>query len=82
MRMQTLTEQMNNSTQFCPNEECKARGKVGQGTMVIHSRNVHDMAARRAEKRSARKRERCLLGRAHRLNGLSSWSLSFRMKEC
>ena len=36
--MKNITEQMNASTQFCPNQECKARGKVGQGNIVIHSR--------------------------------------------
>ena len=36
--MQTNTEQMNASQVFCPNLECKARGQVGQGTIVIHSR--------------------------------------------
>ena len=28
---------MNASRQFCPNLECKARGQVGQGNIVIHS---------------------------------------------
>jgi transposase-like protein len=28
---------MNASSQFCPNLECKARGQVGQGNIVIHS---------------------------------------------
>ena len=32
------TTQMAASTQFCPNVECKARGQVGQGNIVIHSR--------------------------------------------
>jgi transposase-like protein len=36
--MQTITEQMNASQVFCPNLDCKARGTVGQGTIVIHSR--------------------------------------------
>src|SRR5438034_5767274 len=31
------TEPMNASLQFCPNLECKARGQVGQGNIVIHS---------------------------------------------
>jgi transposase-like protein len=34
----TQTQQMNASTQFCPNEACKARGQVGQGTIVVHGR--------------------------------------------
>src|SRR2546421_2364455 len=34
----TQTEQMNASTQFCPNEACKARGQVGQGNIVVHGR--------------------------------------------
>src|SRR5439155_25507739 len=34
----TQTEQMNASTQFCPNEACKARGQVGQGNLVIPGR--------------------------------------------
>src|SRR5438067_1993199 len=39
MSMQKTTEeQMNASTQFCPNVECMARGKVGQGNIVIHGR--------------------------------------------
>jgi transposase-like protein len=35
--MNTQTEPMNASSQFCPNLECKARGQVGQGNIVIHS---------------------------------------------
>jgi len=31
--------QMDASKQFCPNMECKARGKIGQGNIVIHSRS-------------------------------------------
>ena len=30
------TEPMNPSVQFCPNERCLARGKVGEGTIRIH----------------------------------------------
>ena len=37
--MKKLTEQMNASQVFCPNLECKARGQVGQGNIVIHSRS-------------------------------------------
>jgi transposase-like protein/IS1 family transposase len=37
--MKTQTESMNASRQFCPNEACKARGKIGQGNIVIHSRS-------------------------------------------
>jgi transposase-like protein/IS1 family transposase len=33
------TQQMNTASQFCPNEVCKARGKIGQGNIVIHSRS-------------------------------------------
>jgi transposase-like protein/IS1 family transposase len=36
--MQTITEQMDASKTFCPNEECRARGKVGQGNIVVHGR--------------------------------------------
>lgn len=36
--MQSNTEQMNASRQFCPNENCKARGQIGQGNIVVHSR--------------------------------------------
>ena len=36
--MNTETEAMNASRQFCPNLECKARGQAGQGNIVIHSR--------------------------------------------
>lgn len=35
--MNTETESMNASRQFCPHLECKARGQVGQGNIVIHS---------------------------------------------
>src|SRR5437764_5768736 len=39
MSMQKTTEeQMNASTQFCPNVECMARGKVGQGNIGIHGK--------------------------------------------
>lgn len=37
--MEKFTEQMKASQVFCPNLECKARGQVGQGTIVIHSRS-------------------------------------------
>lgn len=36
--MQTITEQLDASKTFCPNEECRARGKVGQGNIVVHGR--------------------------------------------
>src|SRR5713101_6042368 len=36
--MNSFTEQMNASQVFCPNLECKARGQVGQGNIVIHGR--------------------------------------------
>ena len=32
------TEPMNASFQFCPDLECKARGQVGQGNIVVHER--------------------------------------------
>src|SRR5579864_6079091 len=34
--MQTSTEQMKASQVFCPNQECMARGRVGQGNIVSH----------------------------------------------
>jgi len=36
--MEKFTEQMNASQVFCPNLDCKARGIVGQGNIVIHGR--------------------------------------------
>src|SRR5713101_3526510 len=36
--MKKTTEQMNASQVFCPNLECKARGQIGQGTIVSHGR--------------------------------------------
>jgi transposase-like protein len=36
--MKTQTEPMDASKQFCPNLDCKARGQVGEGNIVIHSR--------------------------------------------
>jgi transposase-like protein/IS1 family transposase len=36
--MENFTEQMNASQVFCPNLDCKARGQVGQGNIVIHGR--------------------------------------------
>src|SRR3989441_884840 len=36
--MNTTTQPMDASSTFCPNEECMARGEVGQGNMVIHGR--------------------------------------------
>src|ERR1051326_8535145 len=36
--MNTPTEPMDASRQFCPNLDCKARGQVGQGNIGIHSR--------------------------------------------
>src|SRR5689334_160534 len=32
------TSQMNGSLVFCPNQDCPARGKIGQGNIIIHSR--------------------------------------------
>jgi transposase-like protein/IS1 family transposase len=36
--MQTNTEPMDPSKQFCPNEACCARGKRGEGNITIHDR--------------------------------------------
>src|SRR6266700_1491940 len=36
--MKTNTEPMDTSKQFCPNEACSARGKIGAGTITIHDR--------------------------------------------
>src|SRR2546428_1049765 len=36
--MQTLTEPMDASKQFCPNEACSARGQKAQGSIIIHDR--------------------------------------------
>src|SRR2546421_1265840 len=36
---ETSTEQMDASLVFCSNLDCKARGQVGQGNIVIHSRS-------------------------------------------
>ena len=36
--MQKLTEPMDASKVFCPNETCSARGQTGQGTIIIHDR--------------------------------------------
>ena len=38
MLMQKSTEPMDASEQFCPNEACSARGKVGAGNISIHGR--------------------------------------------
>src|SRR5436305_7891078 len=36
--MQTCTEPMDASKQFCPNEACSARGQKEQGNIIIHDR--------------------------------------------
>jgi len=36
--MKTTTEQKDASQVFCPNQDCVARGQVGQGTSVIHGK--------------------------------------------
>src|SRR5438067_4470409 len=36
--MQTSSEPMDTSNQFCPNAACSARGKKGEGTISIHDR--------------------------------------------
>src|ERR1700736_5794030 len=36
--LETSTEPMELSEQFCPNLACCARGKRGQGTIIIHDR--------------------------------------------
>jgi transposase-like protein len=33
-----VIEKMDATKQFCPNSECKSRGEIGQGNIVIHSR--------------------------------------------
>jgi transposase-like protein/IS1 family transposase len=38
MHMQTPTEPMDASKQFCPNEACSARGQKEQGNIIIHDR--------------------------------------------
>ena len=36
--MQTNSEPMDTSKQFCPNEACSARGQIGAGNITIHDR--------------------------------------------
>jgi transposase-like protein len=36
--MKTITEQMDASQVFCPNLDCMARGKVGQGNIISHGK--------------------------------------------
>src|SRR5712692_82584 len=36
--MQTSSEPMDTSNQFCPNEACSARGQIGAGNITIHDR--------------------------------------------
>src|SRR5260370_7996552 len=36
--MQTSSEPMDTSKQFCPNQACSARGKIGEGNITIHDR--------------------------------------------
>src|SRR6266478_915079 len=36
--MQTSSEPMDTSHQFCPNEACSARGQIGAGNITIHDR--------------------------------------------
>src|SRR5260370_19483620 len=36
--MQTSPEPMDTSNQFCPNEACSARGKIGADTITLHDR--------------------------------------------
>src|SRR5579859_1697994 len=36
--MQTSSEPMDTSNQFCPNEACSARGQMGEGNITIHDR--------------------------------------------
>src|SRR5438270_6772977 len=36
--MQTSSEPMDTSKQFCPNAACCARGKMGEGNIIIHDR--------------------------------------------
>src|SRR5437763_13040722 len=36
--MQTSSEPMDTSKQFCPNSACCARGKMGEGNITIHDR--------------------------------------------
>src|SRR6266478_2575334 len=39
--MQTSSEPMDTSHQFCPNEACSARGQIGAGNITIHDRKRH-----------------------------------------
>src|SRR5512142_2414939 len=36
--MQTSSEPMDTSNQFCPNSACCARGQMGEGNIIIHDR--------------------------------------------
>src|SRR5579864_2391320 len=39
--MQTNSEPMDTSNQFCPNVACCARGQIGEGNITIHDRQRH-----------------------------------------
>lgn len=38
MCMHNTTAQMQAPHQYCPNPDCKARGKIGHGNIVVHSK--------------------------------------------
>jgi transposase-like protein/IS1 family transposase len=48
--MQNQTEPMDASKQFCPNETCSARGKIGEGNIRIHSYRPERYRCQRCKK--------------------------------
>src|SRR5947207_5069553 len=48
--MQTNTEPMDASKQFCPNAACSARGHIGQGNIRIHSYHPQRYRCRTCQK--------------------------------
>src|SRR6266480_2293437 len=48
--MQNQTESMDASKQFCPNETCSARGKIGEGNIRLHSYRPERSRCQRCKK--------------------------------
>ncbi len=61
--MEKQTEPMDASKQFCPNEACSARGKIGEGNIRIHSYQPQRY-------RCGRGKKTCSARRGTRMEGL------------
>src|SRR5581483_169730 len=60
--MQTSAEPMDASKQFCPNQACSARGKMGEGNIAIHDRKRQRYRCKRCKQTFSARRGTMLEG--------------------